>query len=171
MVLISFHCPGPPQHLLDCFPPVSLPAAPSCPSGTLPHRACDRGMRWQPLPGPCPALAQAKRVLAAGKAASRRTDTRRRPADDAGGSPRGRGGASAAERGLTVTTVNGSSGRLARLPRSAPRLGSVQSLSPVRPFVTPRTAARQASLSITNARSFLKLMSIQSLMPSNHLVL
>ena len=38
-------------------------------------------------------------------------------------------------------------------------------------FVTPWTAARQASLSITNAQSFLKLMSIKSVMPSNHLKL
>ena len=48
---------------------------------------------------------------------------------------------------------------------------SVQSLSRVRLFVTPRTAARQASLSITNSRNLLKLMSIESLMPSNHLIL
>ena len=48
---------------------------------------------------------------------------------------------------------------------------SVQSLSPVRPFVTPWTAACQASLSITNPRSLLKLMSIESVMPSNHLIL
>ena len=38
-------------------------------------------------------------------------------------------------------------------------------------FVTPWTAARQASLSITNSRSLLKLMSIESVMPSNHLIL
>ena len=38
-------------------------------------------------------------------------------------------------------------------------------------FVTPWTAARQASLSITNSRSLLKLMSIESGMPSNHLIL
>ena len=47
---------------------------------------------------------------------------------------------------------------------------SVQSLSRVRLFVTPWTAACQASLSITNSRSSLKLMSIQSVMPSNHLI-
>ena len=47
----------------------------------------------------------------------------------------------------------------------------VQSLSHVRLFVTPWAAARKASLSITNSRSLLKLMSIESLMPSNHLVL
>ena len=38
-------------------------------------------------------------------------------------------------------------------------------------FVTPWTAARQASLSITNSQSLLKLMSIESVMPSNHLIL
>ena len=42
-------------------------------------------------------------------------------------------------------------------------------LSPVRLFATSWTAARQASLSITNSRSFLKLMSIESVMPSNYL--
>ena len=46
---------------------------------------------------------------------------------------------------------------------------SVQSLNRVQPFVTPWTAARQASLSITNSRISLKLMSIESVMPSNHL--
>ena len=48
---------------------------------------------------------------------------------------------------------------------------SVQSLSRVRLFVTPRTAACQASLSISNSRSLLKLMSIKSVMPSKHLIL
>ena len=47
----------------------------------------------------------------------------------------------------------------------------VQSLSRVQLFVTPWTAAYQASLSITNSWSLLKLMSIQSVMPSNHLIL
>ena len=47
----------------------------------------------------------------------------------------------------------------------------VQLLSHVRLFVTPWTATHQASLSITNSRSLLKLMSIQSVMPSNHLIL
>ena len=50
-------------------------------------------------------------------------------------------------------------------------LSSVQSLSPVRLFVTPWTAAPQASMSITNSRSPSKLMSIESVMPSNHLIL
>ena len=48
---------------------------------------------------------------------------------------------------------------------------SVQSLSCVRLFVTPWTATRQASLSIPNSQSPLKLMSIESVMPSNHLIL
>ena len=48
---------------------------------------------------------------------------------------------------------------------------SVQSLSRVRLFVTPCAAAHQASLSITNSQSLLKLMSIESVMPSNHLIL
>ena len=48
--------------------------------------------------------------------------------------------------------------------------GSVQLLSRVRLFETPWTAARQASLSITNSQSLLKLMSIESVMPSNRLI-
>ena len=48
---------------------------------------------------------------------------------------------------------------------------SVQSLSRVWLFVTPWTAARQASLSITNSQSSLKLMSTESVMPSSHLIL
>ena len=51
------------------------------------------------------------------------------------------------------------------------RFSSVQLLSRVRLFATLWTAARQASLSITNSRSLLKLMSIKSVMPSNHLIL
>ena len=50
-------------------------------------------------------------------------------------------------------------------------VSSVQSLSPVRLFVTPWIAARQASLSITNSQSSLKLMSIESVIPSSHLIL
>ena len=48
---------------------------------------------------------------------------------------------------------------------------SVQSLSRVRLFATPWTAACQASLSITNSQSLLRLMSIELVMPSNHLIL
>ena len=47
----------------------------------------------------------------------------------------------------------------------------VQWLSPVQLFATPWTAARQASLSITNSQSLLKLTSIASVMPFNHLIL
>ena len=48
---------------------------------------------------------------------------------------------------------------------------SVQSLNRVRLFATPWIAARQASLSTTNSRSFLKLMPIELVMPSSHLIL
>ena len=51
------------------------------------------------------------------------------------------------------------------------QLSSVQLLSRVQLFAIPWTAARQASLSITNSQSLLKLMSIESVMPSNHLIL
>ena len=51
------------------------------------------------------------------------------------------------------------------------QFSSVQSLSPVRLFATSGTAAHQASLSITNLWSLLKLTSIESVMPSNHLIL
>ena len=47
----------------------------------------------------------------------------------------------------------------------------MQSLSCVRLLATPWTSARQASLSITNSQSLFKLMSIESVMPSNHLIL
>ena len=52
-----------------------------------------------------------------------------------------------------------------------PVFDSVQSLSHVWLFATPWTAAHQASLSITNSWNLLRLMSIQSVMPSNHLIL
>ena len=50
-------------------------------------------------------------------------------------------------------------------------ISSVQSLSHVQLFATPWTVACQASLSITNSRSLLRLMSIELVMPSNHLIL
>ena len=50
-------------------------------------------------------------------------------------------------------------------------LSSVQSLSCVRLFVIPWTAAHNASLSISDSQSLLKLMSIESVMPYNHLIL
>ena len=48
---------------------------------------------------------------------------------------------------------------------------SVQLLSYVRLFATPQTAAHQASLSLTNSQSLLKLVCIGSVMPPNHLIL
>ena len=51
------------------------------------------------------------------------------------------------------------------------QFSSVQSLSHVRLFATPWIVARQASLSIANSRSLPKLMSFESVMPSNHLIL
>ena len=59
---------------------------------------------------------------------------------------------------------------LPTLPPNAD-FSSVQWLSPVWLFVTPWTAARQASRSITNSQSLLKFMSIESVMPSNPLIL
>ena len=55
--------------------------------------------------------------------------------------------------------------------RQCIQFSSVQSLSPVRLFATPRIAARQASLSIINSQSSLRLTSIESVMPSSHLIL
>ena len=54
---------------------------------------------------------------------------------------------------------------------SSVQFSSVQSLSRIRLFATPWIAARQASLSITNSRSSLRLVSIESVMPSSHLIL
>ena len=51
------------------------------------------------------------------------------------------------------------------------QFNSIQLLSHVRLFATPWTAAYHASLSITNSRSMLKFISIESVMPSNHLIL
>ena len=51
------------------------------------------------------------------------------------------------------------------------QFSSIKSLSPVRLFATPWTAACQATLSITNSWNLLRLMSIESVMPSSHLIL
>ena len=51
------------------------------------------------------------------------------------------------------------------------QFSSIQLLSRVQLFTTPWTPASQASLSITNSQSLLKLMSIEAVMPSNHLIL
>ena len=56
-------------------------------------------------------------------------------------------------------------------PQSSVQFSSVQSLSRVRLFATPCIAARQASLSIINSRSSFRLKSIESVMPSSHLIL
>ena len=58
-----------------------------------------------------------------------------------------------------------------RVWRATIQFSSVQSLSHTQIFVTPWAAAHQASLSINNTQSLLKLMSIESVMPSNHLIL
>ena len=58
-----------------------------------------------------------------------------------------------------------------RVNEHSVQFSSLQSLSRVRLFVTPWTAAHQASLSIVNSRSLIKLMSIELVMPSNHLML
>ena len=57
------------------------------------------------------------------------------------------------------------------LPNEIKHFSSIQLLSCVRLFVTPGTAAHQASLSITNSQSLLKFTSIELVMPSNHLIL
>ena len=62
-------------------------------------------------------------------------------------------------------------GNFANVIKRLNQLGSVQSLSQVQVFANPQTAARQASLSITNSWSLLRLMSIKSVIPSNHLIL
>ena len=67
-----------------------------------------------------------------------------------------------------------SSGQFTQMTRkvsSKAQFSSVQSLSHVQLFVTPRTIAHQASLSITNSQSLRKLNSVESVMPSNHLIL
>ena len=69
----------------------------------------------------------------------------------------------------TITCLRVHENRLRIGPSSL--LFSVQLLSPVSLFVTPWTAAHQASLSITNSRSLLKAMSIMLVMPSNRLIL
>ena len=58
-----------------------------------------------------------------------------------------------------------------RFPHGSVRFSSVQSLSRVQLFSTRWTTAHQASLSITNSQSLLKLTSIESVMPSNYLIL
>ena len=61
--------------------------------------------------------------------------------------------------------------RMLKLLHNCIHLSSVQSFSHVQLFATPWTPACQASLSITNSQSLVKLLSIGSVMPSNHLIL
>ena len=78
-------------------------------------------------------------------------------------------------RSHTVRKQNGNSDPDLLAPReialSQEQLQSVQLLGHVQLFATPWTVARQASLSLTNSRSLLELMSIESVMPSNHFIL
>ena len=60
---------------------------------------------------------------------------------------------------------------LSMILKPYPQFSSVQSLSRVQLFETPRTAAHQASLSIANSRSLCRPMSIESVVPSSHLIL
>ena len=71
----------------------------------------------------------------------------------------------------TILESNEPQTRINKLILKKFQFRSVQSLSHVQLFETPWTTARQASLSITNSWSLLKLMSIESVMPSNHLIL
>ena len=75
--------------------------------------------------------------------------------------------------GQWASEPRGPSGLTAVTPLIPPLLllSSVRSLGRVRLFVTPRTIARQASLSITTSQSLLRLTSIESVMPTNHLIL
>ena len=80
----------------------------------------------------------------------------------------------APESSLTLSMVSGHSKKTAiHKPgsRSSVQFRSVQLLSPLWLFATPWTAACQASRSITNSRSLPKIMSIESVIPSNHLIL
>ena len=76
---------------------------------------------------------------------------------------------------ISVTAMQGTSpdfpALLASKVYACGPISSVQLLSWVRLFATPRTSAHQASLSITNSQSLPKPMSIESVMPSNHLIL
>ena len=72
---------------------------------------------------------------------------------------------------LNIFKPLGGARRQAHNAIRGPQFSSVQSLSCVQLFTNPWTAARQASLSFTNSQSLLKLISIKSVMPSNHLIL
>ena len=70
-----------------------------------------------------------------------------------------------------VTLCSNRATSIAHLSSGCSKLSSIQSLGDVWLFATPWTAAHQASLSITNSWSLLKLMSIELVMPSNYLTL
>ena len=72
---------------------------------------------------------------------------------------------------IIITQLAASEYSVCKISSESVQFSSVQSLSHVRLFVTPWTAALQASLSSTVPRSLLKLMSIKSVMLSNHLIL
>ena len=69
------------------------------------------------------------------------------------------------------TQISHNAGRLFTIWATTRTFSSVQLLIHVQLFATPWTTARQASLSITNSRSLFKLMSIESVLPSSHLIL
>ena len=72
--------------------------------------------------------------------------------------------------GIKVASPALAGGFFTTEPPGKPNKLSVQLLSRVRLFATPWTAARQTSLSVTNSQSLLKLMPIELVMPSNHLI-
>ena len=74
-------------------------------------------------------------------------------------------------KGTIVDTTFSSSNHLSLRLIPYLQFSSLQSLSRDQLFATPWTTARQASLSVTNSRSLLKLMSMESVMPSNYLIL
>ena len=78
--------------------------------------------------------------------------------------------ASCGQRSLAGYSPQGQK-ELVCLKRPFLQFSSVQSLSHVRLFAIPWTAAHQASLSITNSRNLFRLMSVESVIPSNHLIL
>ena len=97
------------------------------------------------------------------------------------GSPRGREGSGALKKEIGVWSSQGREKdkhfslspelMIAQQNNSFSEFSSVQSLSRVQLFVTPWTAAHQASLYITNSQSLLQLMSFESVTPSKHLIL
>ena len=70
-----------------------------------------------------------------------------------------------------ITIYSDFGAQISKVRQQISQFSSVQSLSRVRLFATPWIVARQASLSITNSQSSLRLTSIESVMPSSHLIL